>query len=251
MIGATVAELQLARDALSAMLKADGPPPEGRFADLAVLEPVKDYPARHASTLLAFEAVLAAAREARRAGTTARTSHRRRGLIRAFRRCDKAARPVRARDGMSSLYERSVRAALRAYKLTLSPLHRAAVPLSSDLFGICGGGPDRTRTLARAEPWPRGACAAAIPGADRATTPSRRPRIASRAGTAAASRVKARPMNFSSRTGLSATIDRGLTARGVAESISPSLAKRAALVRSTASCATSTGRSSPAARSNS
>ncbi len=63
-IGASVAELQLARDALSAMLKSDGPPPVGRFADLAVLEPVKDYPARHASTLLAFEAVLAAAREA-------------------------------------------------------------------------------------------------------------------------------------------------------------------------------------------
>lgn len=63
-IGASVAELQLARDQLSAMLKAEGPAPQGRFADLAVLEPVKDYPARHASTLLAFEAVLAAAREA-------------------------------------------------------------------------------------------------------------------------------------------------------------------------------------------
>lgn len=63
-IGATVAELQLARDQLSAMLKSDGPPPVGRFADLAVLQPVKDYQARHASTLLAFEAVLAAARQA-------------------------------------------------------------------------------------------------------------------------------------------------------------------------------------------
>ena len=38
--------------------------PQGRFSDLAVLEPVKAYPARHASTLLAFEAVLAAVREA-------------------------------------------------------------------------------------------------------------------------------------------------------------------------------------------
>jgi len=63
-VGASLSELELARDALSTMLKADGPPPVGRFADLAVLEPVKDYPARHASTLLAFEAVLAAAREA-------------------------------------------------------------------------------------------------------------------------------------------------------------------------------------------
>ena len=71
-VGATVAELQLARDALSAMLKADGPAPQGRFSDLVVLEPVKAYPARHASTLLAFEAVLAAVREAQ--ATTSRTS---------------------------------------------------------------------------------------------------------------------------------------------------------------------------------
>ena len=39
------------------MLKAGGPPPAGRWADLAVLEPVKDYKARHASTLLVFDAV--------------------------------------------------------------------------------------------------------------------------------------------------------------------------------------------------
>jgi NifU-like protein involved in Fe-S cluster formation len=39
------------------MLKADGPPPGGRWADLAVLEPVRDYKARHASTLLVFDAV--------------------------------------------------------------------------------------------------------------------------------------------------------------------------------------------------
>ncbi len=71
-VGASVAELQLARDALFAMLKAEGPAPQGRFADLAVLEPVKDYPARHASTLLAFEAALAAAREAA-SNTTSRT----------------------------------------------------------------------------------------------------------------------------------------------------------------------------------
>ena len=69
-IGASVAELQLARDQLHAMLKAEGPAPQGRFADLAVLEPVKDYPARHASTLLAFEAVLAAARDAQSEKTT-------------------------------------------------------------------------------------------------------------------------------------------------------------------------------------
>ena len=46
------------------MLKTGGPAPEGRFVDLKALEPVKDYPARHASTLLAFEAAAEAARAA-------------------------------------------------------------------------------------------------------------------------------------------------------------------------------------------
>ena len=59
-IGADLAEIRSARDALRAMLKEGGPAPLGRFADLAVLEPVKDYPARHASTLLAFEAAVEA-----------------------------------------------------------------------------------------------------------------------------------------------------------------------------------------------
>ncbi len=63
-IGASVAELEIARDALKAMLKAGGAAPEGRFADLQALAVVKDYPARHASTLLAFEAVVDAARQA-------------------------------------------------------------------------------------------------------------------------------------------------------------------------------------------
>ncbi|MBU1209770.1 MAG: iron-sulfur cluster assembly scaffold protein [Alphaproteobacteria bacterium] len=43
---------------MRAMLKDNGPPPGGRWADLAVLEPVRDYKARHTSTLLVFEAVL-------------------------------------------------------------------------------------------------------------------------------------------------------------------------------------------------
>jgi NifU-like protein involved in Fe-S cluster formation len=61
-IGATVQEIESARDALRAMLKSGGPPPEGRFADLAMLAPVKDYPPRHASTMLAFEATAEACR---------------------------------------------------------------------------------------------------------------------------------------------------------------------------------------------
>jgi len=63
-IGASLAELTATRDAFKAMLKAGGPAPEGRFADLALLAPVRDYPARHTSTLLAFEAVAEAVGEA-------------------------------------------------------------------------------------------------------------------------------------------------------------------------------------------
>lgn len=72
-IGADLSDIELARDSLAAMLKANGSPPAGRFAELAVLEPVKDYPARHASTLLAFEATVEAVREATGAAET-RTS---------------------------------------------------------------------------------------------------------------------------------------------------------------------------------
>jgi NifU-like protein involved in Fe-S cluster formation len=68
-LGASLAELELARDQFAAMLKQGGPPPDGRFSDLAMLAPVKDYPARHASTLLAFEAAVEAAHRA-----TGRTS---------------------------------------------------------------------------------------------------------------------------------------------------------------------------------
>jgi len=55
-IGADIGEIEMARDAFRAMLKTGAPPPEGRFSDLSMLAPVKDYPARHASAMLAFEA---------------------------------------------------------------------------------------------------------------------------------------------------------------------------------------------------
>jgi NifU-like protein involved in Fe-S cluster formation len=61
-LGASVEEIESTRDALRAMLKTGGAPPEGRFADLAMLAPVKDYPPRHASTMLAFEATAEACR---------------------------------------------------------------------------------------------------------------------------------------------------------------------------------------------
>ncbi len=63
-VGASLAELEDARDRFKAMLKSGGPAPEGRFSDLALLAPVKDYPARHTSTLLAFEAAAEAVRDA-------------------------------------------------------------------------------------------------------------------------------------------------------------------------------------------
>lgn len=59
-IGATPEEIEVARDQFRAMLKSGGPAPTGRFHDLALLEPVKDYPPRHASSLLAFEAAVEA-----------------------------------------------------------------------------------------------------------------------------------------------------------------------------------------------
>ncbi|HEY3812432.1 MAG TPA: iron-sulfur cluster assembly scaffold protein [Caulobacteraceae bacterium] len=63
-IGASVAEIEAARDQLAAMLKSGGPTPQGRFSGLAALEQVRDYPARYASTLVAFDAAVAAAHAA-------------------------------------------------------------------------------------------------------------------------------------------------------------------------------------------
>lgn len=63
-LGASLAEIEMARDQFRAMLKQGADAPVGRFADLSMLAPVKDYPARHASTLLAFEAAAEAVRRA-------------------------------------------------------------------------------------------------------------------------------------------------------------------------------------------
>jgi NifU-like protein involved in Fe-S cluster formation len=56
-VGSRVAELRAVGAAMRKMLKEGGPPPEGRWADLALLEPVRDYKARQPSTLLVFDAV--------------------------------------------------------------------------------------------------------------------------------------------------------------------------------------------------
>jgi NifU-like protein involved in Fe-S cluster formation len=57
-IGATAGELRLVREQARAILKDNAEPPDGKWADLAVLVPVRDYKARHASTMLTFDAVV-------------------------------------------------------------------------------------------------------------------------------------------------------------------------------------------------
>ena len=57
-VGARAHELRALRDTVRRMLKENGAPPDGEWADIAVLEPVRDYKARHASTLLTFDAVV-------------------------------------------------------------------------------------------------------------------------------------------------------------------------------------------------
>ena len=59
-IGATGDELRAVRDTVRAMLKDNGPAPAAPWDDAQVLEPVRDYKARHASTLLTFDAVVEA-----------------------------------------------------------------------------------------------------------------------------------------------------------------------------------------------
>src|ERR687885_2254698 len=59
-VGSRADELRSLRETVRRMLKENGSPPAGKWADVAVLEPVRDYKARHASTMLTFDAVTAA-----------------------------------------------------------------------------------------------------------------------------------------------------------------------------------------------
>ncbi|HEV2898988.1 MAG TPA: iron-sulfur cluster assembly scaffold protein [Pseudaminobacter sp.] len=70
-VGATAEELRAVRETMRKMLKENGAPPEGRFADLKYLEPVRDYKARHASTMLTFDAVVDAIGQVERKRTEA------------------------------------------------------------------------------------------------------------------------------------------------------------------------------------
>ncbi|WP_299359974.1 iron-sulfur cluster assembly scaffold protein [uncultured Paracoccus sp.] len=64
-MGRTTDELAVGRAALAAMLADGTPPPDGLFAGLEVLSPARDFPNRHASILLAWDAVLGAIDDAR------------------------------------------------------------------------------------------------------------------------------------------------------------------------------------------
>lgn len=57
-VGSTADELRRVREQARAILKEEAEPPEGKWADLSVLVPVREYKARHASTLLTFDAVV-------------------------------------------------------------------------------------------------------------------------------------------------------------------------------------------------
>ena len=57
-VGATPGELRAIRDQMYRMLKEEGEAPTGKWADLEALLPVRDFKARHASTLLTFDAVV-------------------------------------------------------------------------------------------------------------------------------------------------------------------------------------------------
>ena len=62
-LGSSPSELRELRETVRKMLKENGPPPSGKWTDIAVLEPVRDYKARHASTMLTFDAVVKAVDE--------------------------------------------------------------------------------------------------------------------------------------------------------------------------------------------
>lgn len=63
-VGCEMGEIEQIYITMNKMLKENGKPPSGKFDDLKFLEPVKEYKARHASTLLVFQATLGAMKEA-------------------------------------------------------------------------------------------------------------------------------------------------------------------------------------------
>ena len=117
-VGSTASELREVGEAMRKMLKEEGAPPSGRWADLAVLEPVRDYKARHPSTLLVFDAVedaiaqIEAKRGEKADGDALRPS------------MPKAIQPTRRIGGTapSRLVEALMLAPIAVYRWTISPL---------------------------------------------------------------------------------------------------------------------------------
>jgi len=65
-VGSTCEELHRIRDTMLAMLKSNGEPPSGKWADLGMFQPVKDHKGRHASLMLIFDALCQAADDLKR-----------------------------------------------------------------------------------------------------------------------------------------------------------------------------------------
>ncbi len=56
-VGSTPDEIRAVTRSMRAMLKENGSPPSGKWADLAVLEAVRDYKHRHDAVMIVFDAV--------------------------------------------------------------------------------------------------------------------------------------------------------------------------------------------------
>ena len=180
-VGAKADELRALREAVRRMLKENGAPPaEGKWADIAVLEPVRDYKARHASTMLTFDAVVDAINqiEAKRGATQEKWDR----FSASVEICDAPNEPRQLFDQSRRAPRLAGRGLIKAYRYTLSPLvgfHCRHLPTCSeyadealDRYGLWAGG---WMTLAR--------LCAASPGARRASTACPRPRRRARIGT--------------------------------------------------------------------
>ncbi len=137
-----------------AMLKDNGAPPTGKWDDLKYLEPVRDYKARHASTLLVFDAVVDALDQIEgRARTVACRITMRRVLVR-----------------QSPLHS----GAFEAIATRSSGLRGPPVPAPADLLGIHATTRSGGTASGPAAGWASPASAAAGPAAPTASTRSRR-----------------------------------------------------------------------------
>ena len=132
------------------MLKENGAPPaDGKWADIAVLEPVRDYKARHASTLLTFDAVVDAIGQIE--SQARRQSRRRNKLLAIAESCRNAPRLARPRPGENlSLHARRRWSAFDCRHL---PTCSDYADQALDRFGLWAGGWMTLARLLRCQPW--------------------------------------------------------------------------------------------------